>query len=391
MKNLAVFFGGKACEHDVSIITGHQAMDNADAAKYHVVPVYISQDGKWYTGEKLRDLAFFKAFDASAVTQVYMEPNEGDTGLYPCHLKAGLLGAKSREPLVKLDVALLAMHGLHGEGGILQGIFEMNGLPYTSTGVMGSAVGMNKITMRYVFKGAGLPVLDMAQLDRDAYQADPEGCLDMVTEKIKTWPMFIKPANLGSSIGITKATDRKTLADALEIAFHFDRYAMVERGVNCKEINCAAMRVDGKVVASACEQPVPWDEYLDFDSKYLHGGKEAKMGMQRQQRLLPAPIGAEMTLTIQEMTCRIYQILDCKGVVRVDFMIDQDSGELFVNEINTIPGSLAFYLMEAVGINFKELIDHMVEDAIRAHEEMNRNSFAYQSSILDHMTGGSKR
>jgi D-alanine-D-alanine ligase len=389
-KNVAVIFGGRSCEHDVSIVTAHQVLENADKNKYNLVPVYIDGKGQWYTGEKLMDIAFFRNFDEQQVTQVYLEPNGGSGALYPVQLRTGLLGARRREPLVKIDVAIPAMHGMNGEDGTLQGLLELADIPYTSVGVMGSAVGMDKIAMRLLFKGAGFPVLDCYYAERGQYRADPEAILNAIEKALPEYPLFVKPANLGSSIGISRATDRAGLKNAMEVAYHYDRRVLVERGIDCVEINCSAMGTGDEVAVSLCEQPITSKDMLDFGEKYLHGGKSGSKGMKSLSRIVPAPIDEEMTARIQALTGEIFRVLDCKGVVRIDYMIEKATGELFVNEINTIPGSFAFYLWEPMGVSFTALIDRLIEQAQTAQQEKDANHYAFDSSILQQVSGGAK-
>ncbi len=387
-KVVGVIFGGRTCEHDVSIITAHQLLENADRAAYELVPIYIAQNGKWYVGDALWDVKFFEAFDAEKVTEVYFEPADGDHNLYPVKLKAGFLGAKERKPLCHLDVVIPAMHGMNGEDGTLQGLLELANIPYTSVGVMGSAVGMDKIAMHLLFRGAGLPVLEFSYTERSQWRKDRKAVLDEMEAQLP-YPMFVKPCNLGSSIGIRKATDRKSLQEAMEVAFSFDRRVLVERGLDCIEVNCSAMGFGGEIEVSMVEQPVSGDELLDFDTKYLQGGKNSK-GMKSLSRLLPAPISPEMTERVQELTEVAYRALDCKGVIRLDMMIEKGTNKLYVNEINTIPGSFAYYLWEPLGIRFSQLIDRMIAQAEAAHREKNLNNYAFDSPILYKYSGGAK-
>jgi D-alanine-D-alanine ligase len=392
--NIAVIFGGRTVEHDVSIVTALQFMDNADKGKYNLVPLYISRDGKWYAGEKLRDITFFEKFDAGQVTQVYLEPTDGSRAVWPAKPSGGVFGG-GRKPLAEIDVAVPSVHGMNGEDGTLQGLLELMNLPYASPGVLGSALGMDKIAMKTAFSGAGFPILPWTSLERSRFSRDTEASLDEIEKKLG-YPVYVKPSNLGSSIGISRADDRERLKASLEVAFSYDRRAVAERAVtDCLEINCSALGFEGDVKASLCEQPVSWKEFLTFDQKYLRGGgKGAKGpagGMENMQRLIPAPIGDEMTRRIQDLTVGAFRLLDCRGVVRVDFMIDRASGELYVNEINTVPGSFAFYLWEPAGVPYPRLIDIVVEKALEAHREKNKNNYAFDSSLLGKFRrGGAK-
>lgn len=386
MLNLAVIFGSRAAEHDVSIISGLQILENADKSKYNAFPVYISRKGEWFVGEPLRKVETYKNFnpEAKGITRVILPPVPGMNGLYTLG-QGGLFGAKTQK-VADVDCALLALHGMHGEDGTIQGLFELANIPYTSCGVTGSAVGMDKVIMKAVFQSMGLPVLESTFCSRDEWRADPAA----VTARAETlgYPLYVKPANLGSSIGISRAADHASLEQAMEVACSFDRRILIEKGLEKPiEINCACMGFGGKATPSLCEQPVSWDEFLSFDQKYMRG---AGKGMESLGRKIPAPISEEMTKKIQASTVRIFQMLDCKGVVRVDYMLDPKTDALYVCEINTIPGSFAFYLFEPMGISFRQLVDQLVEYAHEALVQKNESTFAYDSEILTKMMNGTK-
>ncbi len=384
-KNLAVFFGGKSCEHDVSVVTGSQAMENADKQKYNVIPVYVDREGQWFTGDKLKDVSFIDNFDESKVTKVYLRPTPGNGELYPVNT-GGMF--KSKGAVAIIDVALLAFHGMNGEDGTIQGLFELADIPYTSSTVLGSSVGMDKIGMRLFFDGMGLPVLEHVFFDRNRWEHDRDAVIADTEKKLK-YPMFIKPANLGSSIGISRADDRESLITALDIAFHYDRRVIVERAVaKLKEVNCSALGFGDDIKSSVCEQPVSWEKFLTFDEKYLRG--ENTKGMKSLNRIVPAPISDEMTQEVQDMTRRIFSAMDGKGVVRVDYIIDEANNKLYVNEVNTIPGSLAYYLWEPLGMNFQSLIDELVKYAIQARDEKQKNNYAFDSKLLKKFKPGGK-
>lgn len=393
---LLVLYGSRACEHDVSIITAVQAMDNLNKDKYDVVPVYIDKKGRWFTGDALRKMDFYTHFDEKKVTSCMIVPGaSGKAQLVKT--KTGLFGGNA--VISEIDCALLAFHGMNGEDGTMQGMMELYDIPYTSAGVLGSATGMDKIAMKLIYKGCGLPVLDMCWFERGDWEKDPEAVLNKVEKEIG-YPAFVKPANLGSSIGISKAKDRDGLRKAIDTAAAFDRRILVEVGVEQPdEVNCAAVGFGGDVTVSVCEMPVSWEEFLTFDEKYMRGGKGAKGGvkggskggMQSLARKVPALIPDEMTEQIRTMTAEIFRVMDLKGVVRVDYIIDKSSGKVYVNEVNTIPGSLAFYLFEPMGIPFSALLDRMVDAAIAAHKEKAASSFSYGSAILNKVAGGVKK
>ncbi len=398
---VAVIYGSRTCEHDVSIVSALQAMDNLDKNEYEIVPVYIARDGQWYTGRLLRNITFYSAFKPELVTHVAPVMSEDGkltlmpvTSIAPHGFKGMVKVLMSNmnlgeDTVEKCDVVLPVMHGMNGEDGTLQGLLELFNVPYTSTGVLGSALGMDKIAMKQFFRGCGLPVVDGMWFARSEWNKNHEEVLNRV-ESSCPYPVYVKPANLGSSIGISRAPDRQSLIKAIETAVEYDRRILVERGIEKPvEINCSALRIKGEVRASLCEMPASWEEFLTFDDKYLRGSKSGKgQGMESLARKVPAPISDELTQRIQQMTTQVYNAMDCKGVVRIDYMLDGDG--LYINEINIIPGSLAFYLWEPLGISFKEMLDCMIEDAFTAYAEKNRSVFSYDSSILRSVQGGLK-
>lgn len=394
--NVAVIFGSRSCEHDVSIISALQLIEAAKTAGFEVIPVYISREGLWYTGAALEQIETFRAFNPMGkdVTRVNLDvsANAGDLWAWPPQ-RAGLF-AKVPAPIAHIDVAIPVLHGLHGEDGTVQGLLEMANIPYASSGVLGSAVGMDKIAMKQMLRGAGFPVLNFVWFTRDQLHADREGVMTMIEQEIK-YPVFVKPAALGSSIGVSKAENREELEKAVDLAASYDRRILVEVGIsNPVEINCAALGYGEEVRTSVCEMPVPsaGDKFLNFFEKYLRnaGAKgESSRGMKNLARVVPAPIGEEATERIQGMTREIFKLLDCRGTVRIDFILDEND-VLYVNEPNTIPGSMAFYLWKECGVSFQKLVEIMVEDALRAHADKNTNVYAYDSTILQKVAAGTK-
>lgn len=396
---LAVLFGGRACEHDVSIITALQCMDAVDASQYDVIPVYIARDGVWYTGQPLRQIALLRSFNQNtpSITRVYPDITADSRALLAIDRKKSIFGASGDSLTVaaRIDVALPTFHGLNGEDGTVQGLLELMNVPYTSSGLVGSAVGMDKIAMRKLFLGCGFPVLDAVWLSRDEWQKQAEAVVGRVRSAL-SYPVYVKPANLGSSIGISRVTDEAALHEAIEVALSYDRRVIVERGLESPiEVNCSVLGFGMDVQASVCEMPVRWEEFLTFEEKYLQGDASAKgdgtksgSGMASLKRQIPAPIGDAKTYRIQSLSKEIFRMLDCKGVVRIDYMIDGE--DVYVGEINTIPGSLAFYLWEPMGISYPMLIDKMVELAFVAHAEKNKAVFAFDSSLLAQATLGKK-
>lgn len=389
-KQIGVIFGSRSCEREVAIISAVQLMRHADPEKYDIIPVYIDEAGSWYTGEVLKNIESYKPFkpDQKGITKVFPDLSSGSGALLTHTKGSGLLAKEKIEIAARIDVYIIVMHGLNGEDGTLQGLMELANVPYTSTGVAGSALGMDKIMMKQFFRGGDLPVLPGISISRTEYLANEQETLEKA-EKELGYPVFVKPANLGSSIGVSRADDREGLKDSLELAFEYDRRVLIEQGLNKPiELNCSVLGYDNDVVASPIEMPINQDEFLDFKDKYLASG--GSKGMASLHRVLPAPIEDELRDKIQEMSKTIFRMLDCKGTVRIDYMFDKDRGKLYITEINTIPGSLAFYLWENAGMSYSRMIDKMIECAEKAHEDKNRANYAYTSDILNGVCFGAK-
>ena len=391
---LGVIFGSRSCEREVAIISAVQLMNAVDTEKYDVIPVYIDPHGVWYTGEKLRQVETYVRFDPdkAGIERVELDMAAGSGALVAYRPSNSLVGRDKWLPVARLDVCVIVMHGLHGEDGTLQGMLELANLPYTSTGVAGSAIGMDKIMMKQFFRGGDLPVLPGCSFTRSQWERESVAVIAQV-EKELGYPVFVKPANLGSSIGVSRADDPEGLADSLALAFDYDRRVLVEKGLDKPiELNCSVLGYDDQVEASPIEMPVRSEDetFLDFKEKYLRSSS-GKSGMANLSRLLPAPIEDELRDRIQALSCRIFRMLDCKGVVRIDYMLDRATNELWITEINTIPGSLAFYLWAEAGVSYARLIDRMVECAMRAHADKNDRSYAFTSEILSSVKlGGTK-
>ena len=389
-KTIGVIFGSRSCEREVAIISAVQLMRHIDPEKYNTVPVYIDETGNWYTGEKLMDINTYKPFrgDQKGIIKVFPDLSSASGALLTLNRGTGLFSREKIEIAARVDVYIVVMHGLNGEDGTLQGLLELANVPYTSTGVAGSALGMDKIMMKQFFRGAGLPVLPGIWFSRSTFRSDRDSVAEQVEKEIG-YPVFVKPANLGSSIGVSRADDRESLYDSLELAFEYDRRVLVEKGLDKPvELNCSVKGYDDDVQASPIEMPLNSDGFLDFGDKYLASG--GSKGMASLHRVLPAPIEDSLRDEIQEMSRTIFRLLDCKGVVRIDYMFDRESEKTYITEINTIPGSLAFYLWENAGIPYSSLINDMIEYAERAHADKNTANYAYTSDILKNVSLGTK-
>jgi D-alanine-D-alanine ligase len=373
---IGVIFGSRSVEHEVSIVTAQQVMQAIDRSKYEVIPIYITKEGHWLTGNRLLDIKSFE--DTSDMIpnleKIYIAPDPAVKSLVVTSRK---LFTKSASK--EIDIAFPLVHGTYGEDGTLQGLLELANIPYIGAGVLGSAVGMDKIAMKAIFKDNDLPVVNYVWFLRNEWIDKQERVIAKIEFKLK-YPLFVKPANLGSSIGISKARDKEGLIRAVEIARHYDRRLLVEESQEGSiEINCSVLG-DEDPIPSVCEQPISWEEFLNYDDKYMKGRKSA--GLKGAARRIPAPISQELARRIQEFAIDAFKSIDCRGIARVDFLVNEANNQIFVNEINTIPGSIAFYLWEATGVKFTELIDRLVNLAIAAYKEKNDITYSYDSKLL---------
>lgn len=382
---VGVVFGGRSVEHDVSVITAHQAMA-ALSARHDVVPIYVTTDGRWLTGDALNDLDVYKSGRAAEVgEEAFIPPTTGYGGLY-------VPGGRLRGPRkMDLDVIVPAIHGTFGEDGTLQGLLDLAAIPYAGSSVAASAAGMDKVLMKAAFAAAGLPIVPHALVQVDAFRSSPDSVIARVEETIG-YPAFVKPSRLGSSVGIGRADDRDSLHEALEVAAAYDARILVEKAMDgCVEINCSVLGGPGREArASVCEQPVALEQFLSFSDKYLRSDKSGgKQGMASLQRKIPAPINDELTAVVQANAIRAFEAIDAAGVARVDAFVKEDTGDAWVMEINTTPGSFSFYLWEAAGLTFEELMDALLQIALKGAEERSKLMFSFESGLLSG-GGGSK-
>lgn len=382
---IGVFFGGRSTEHEISVISANQAMHAIDRNRYEVVPVYISKQGKWYTGEALFDVANYRDIPAllAKCTQVYMEPSFGDCNLYKA--KRSMFGNPVAD---KLDVVIPVLHGSNGEDGTFEGILDSIGIPYAGCDTLASANGMDKITMKMILRECDIPVVDYVWFtDKQWYKQRAE-LIEKIEKKIG-YPVIVKPANLGSSVGIGRAVDRTQLVERVAEAEKYSSRIIVEHMVeNLKEINCSVLGDCNDYQTSVLEEPIKSGEILSYTDKYMGGTKGAK-GMQASQKRIPADLPDQMTKRIQFLAGETFRVLGCHGVSRVDVIVDADNDNIYVNEINTIPGSLSFYLWEATGIPFDQLMDRLVQLALKRHREKQLKTVSYDANIFS-MGGGVK-
>lgn len=385
---VAVLFGGKSVEHEVSVISGIQAIMNMDAEKYEVIPVYMTKNNEMYVGEQIGDIEQYKDIGAllKKSERVIMVREDGKVKLVPYPPKRfGKNAAK------EIDIAFPVVHGTNVEDGALQGYLKTIGIPFVGCDVTASAVGMDKYIMKAVLRENNVPVLD-AQLFTLSDYGKMDTLLDRVEEALG-YPVIVKPVNLGSSVGISVAKNRVELADSVDDAFRYATKVLVEHAItNLREINCAVLGDENEAIASECEEPLHSKDILSYEDKYVSNAKgSGSKGMASVSRKIPADLSGERREEIREMAVRAFKTLGCSGVSRIDFMIDEDTGKLFFNEINTIPGSLAFYLWEPLQISYRELLDRMIRLALKRVRTEESLTFTFDTNILNTASfGGSK-
>lgn len=376
---VAVIFGGKSVEHEVSIISGIQALMSIDTEFFDVIPVYLTKNNEMYIGEEISNIEKYKDIDkliqnsqravfVNEENQVYIEE-------YPARVFK-----KSKKTPV--DIAFPVVHGTNVEDGALQGYFKTLSLPFVGCDVTASAVCMDKYLSKMIVKEAGVPVLDGLRFNFSDYK-DIDSLVGNIESKI-SYPIIVKPVNLGSSVGIGVAGNRDELIDKIDDAFEYSKQILVERAiVNLREINCSVLGDEESAVASACEEPMHSDEILSYEDKYMGNAKGGSKGMASVSRIIPANITEEQKNFIQEMSVRAFKALNCCGVSRIDFMIDSSDNSIYFNEINTIPGSLAFYLWEKTDIKYKDLLTKLINLSLKRKREEESLAFSFDTNILN--------
>lgn len=388
--NVAVLFGGKSVEHEVSVISAVQAMQNINKDKYAVYPVYITKKNELYWGESLENMEEYKNIPAllAKSTKINIVTDGNKTYLMPQEHK---LFSKVK-PIACIDVAFPIVHGTNVEDGALQGFIKTLNLPFVGCDVLASAICMDKFAMKIMLKEAGFPVLDGIRFTSQDYKNEEKVISD--TENKFGYPVIVKPVNLGSSVGISKAENRQELEEALELAFRFADKILIEPAVvNLKEINCSVVGDYSEAEASELEEPISADKILSYKDKYMDGGKKTggSKGMSSLKRKIPAEIPEETAQEIKQIAVDAFKYLDCNGVARIDFLMDSKTGEFWINEFNTIPGSLAFYLWEPKGVKYSELLDRLISLAVKRQRNNEEITYSFDTNILSSASlGGSK-
>ena len=390
---VGILFGGRSGEHEVSLLSAASVLNAIDKDKYEVVPIGITKDGRWLTAEHAENLLTGKLVleprnlragdpDTTSPAAVLArgeavvvppEPVHRSRGLVPFQTEATLT-RRASDRAINVDVIFPVLHGTFGEDGTIQGLLELADIPYVGAGVLGSAAGLDKDIMKSLFIAAGIPIVKHVTILRAAWKHDPKKVQKLVESKL-SYPVFVKPANLGSSVGITKAHNRKELGPAIEEAARFDRKIVIEQGVGGKkekarEIECSVLGND-EPAASIPGEIVPGKEFYDYTAKYLDEGS---------QLIIPAKLTKAETKKVQQLAIAAFQAVDCSGLARVDFLMDPKTRKIYLNEINTMPGftAISMYpkLWAASGLEYADLIDRLIELGIERHADKKKNQYS---------------
>ena len=357
-KTIAVIFGGRSGEHEVSLVSASAVIDAIDREKYEVLPIGIAVSGQWYSGPNC--LEHFKNQDFSGLSEVAVKMSGDAAGV--------LIDGEEQQ----VDVVFPVLHGPFGEDGTIQGLFEMMQVPYVGSGVLASSTGMDKLQCKAIWESAGLPVVEYVGLTRLAWEREKDEILADVEERFG-YPLFIKPANMGSSVGVSKAKNEEELVQAIEMAAKFDHRILVERGLNVREIECGIIGNHEPEISPPGEVIVG-GEFYDFYDKYVDGKSSSQV---------PAELSDEQIEKVQELALKAYKLLDCSGLARMDLFVDKDSGEFYLNEINTMPGftSISMYskLMAAKGMTYPEVVERLIELGIERFQERQNNQVVFSS------------
>jgi len=377
---VGVIFGGETVEHEVSVITAVQAMEHINRDKYDIVPIYISKDRIWYTSPMLMDIEVYKDFnDLKRYAKQVVLTKMGDK--FCLQNTKGLF----RRNITDIDIAFPIVHGNNVEDGTLQGYLDSVGIPYVGSKVLGSALGQDKVIMKQVFKDMGLPIVDYMWFFDSEYADDCEKIFADV--KKLGYPVIVKPATLGSSVGITYVKEEKELANAIEEAMKYDVKVVVEKAVkNLVEVNCSVLGNYSHQETSVIEEVTSDEEFLTFADKYI-GGSKGKLkgpskGMASASRIIPARISKDLEEKIKESSKQAFKALNLGGVCRIDYLIDKKTNKYYINEPNTIPGSLSYYLWEKVGKKYEDLLDEMITLSIKDYKNRSKKVYSFESNIL---------
>ena len=383
---LGVLFGGVSVEHEISIITAIQAINSIDPAKYDVIPIYIAKDGTWYFGQMLKDMMVYRDMDLLKryAKEVVLYKRDGK---FILQNKRGLF----RKDITEIDMCFPIMHGTYGEDGNLQGYLETIGIPYCEADTYAAVVGQDKVFMKQIWQSSGVPVVKYDWFYDTDYTKNPDKIIEKL-EKIG-YPLIVKPARLGSSVGITVCKDNVELREAIEEAISYDTKILVEEVVkNLTEVNISVLGNYQKQSLSVIEEVGSSNKLLTYEDKYVGGTKGGpSKGMASAKRIIPARIGDKLTKEVNEIAIKAYKSLNATGVVRIDFLIDKKNEKVYANEINSIPGSLSFYLWNKTDKEYPELLEDIINLGIREHKNKNSKVHSFDTNILSNFSNqGSK-
>jgi len=357
---VGLIFGGRSGEHEVSLASARAVMANLNPDTYEVVPLGITKEGSWLLGAEPHQLIALEGQALRESTAVTLTGDPGVQRLIPIQQGSNL------ESQATLDVIFPVLHGTYGEDGSLQGLLDMANIPYVGCGVLGAALGMDKEKMKMLFQAVGLPIVASVAFHRSAWERSPDTIIQTLEQQLD-YPIFVKPVNLGSSVGITKAHTRDELEQAIVLAGEYDRKIVAEQGIVCREFECAVLGND-EPLASVVGEIVSSNEFYDYRAKYLDG---------KSQAIIPADIPQEVAEEIRRLSIKAFAALDLTGLARVDFFLQQESGQIYINEVNTMPGftEISMYprLWEASGLPYAQMLDRLIELAIERHEDRQRN------------------
>lgn len=373
---IGVFFGSRNPEHEVSIITGQLVISELKKLGYNVQPVYIDKNGQWFVSEQLGNLKFFT--DSNVETRL----NKMNSCLIDLDAKKSKLVLKNKglfSKEIEVDIAFPAFHGMNGEDGTIQGIFDLCNIPYVGCEVACSAITMDKIITKQIYKSENIFTTDFVYFTADEWSKNKNSIMERV-KKIQ-WPVFVKPARLGSSIGIAKVHNNEELVNACEVALHYDNRVIVEESVeDLMDITCAVMGNDDPI-PSLIQESVFQGGHFSFESKYLEDGG-TQLGNAQKNIIIPARLNEQKTKEVRDMAVRIYKFFNCAGIARIDFLYDKKSEKVYANEINTMPGTLYHHLWKASGMEIGVVLEKLLELALQRHQKKNKIAFTFKSDIL---------
>jgi len=386
MKNIGVFFGSGSPEHDISIITAQLIIAGLKGLNYKVTPVYITKQGQWMIGEGLGNLKVFsdpnkKVEDHKNFGAFYLDMEKSVGKMV--FKKKGLTGKT-----ITIDLAFPALHGSFGEDGTIQGLFEMYGVPYVGCGVVASAISMDKALTKQIYEQQNIPTTKFLYFYKKGWEVDKGSVINKINQELN-WSLFIKPVHLGSSIAIAKVKDKdlKDLEHRLEVAFHFDNKVIVEEAVeNLMDVTCCVIGND-KPKASLLQESLFTADVLDFENKYLKGGG-VQTGEAKESLVIPARLDEQTTKEIQDMAIKVYKVLECSGIARVDFLYDKKIKKFYTNEVNPLPGTIYHHLWEASGIKLDQLLQELIQYAEERFEEKKEINYTFSSSVLSNSQSG---